>query len=375
LQVSRQHECMLWVVRDNGQGIPPGELDAIFEPFHQGPAAVGTGTGLGLTISRDLARLLGGTLSASSVLGEGSVFTLEVPLLALPPVVEPAPPARMLAPSSTASPARTRSPPPQPSRISRTVLVIEDDQAHCAAVVAALQAPGVDIRTVANGAAALAVLASTKVDCIVLDLGLPDVGGIQLLSEVRKSEVGSHVRIVVHTARDLSPGELREVERCADAVVLKRGAALERLADEVALHLRRSRPTLPLVAVVPGLAGRTILLADDDVRNVFALASVLEHLGLKVFTADNGRQVLQLLVTTPTISLVLLDLMMPVLDGYKALAEIRADARWAALPVVVLTAKAMPGEREQAMAAGATDFLTKPVDTDRLLAILREHLC
>ena len=368
LQVTRLHERLLWVVRDNGQGIPEDDLIAIFEPFHQGPGAVGTGTGLGLTISRDLARLLGGTLSVTSVLGEGSVFTLDVPLLVLPVVVEQAPPSRVL----PAVPAQQSS---EPLIISRTVLVIENDRIHCAAVVAALQAPGVEIRTVADGAAAVAVLASTKVDCIVLDLGLPDVGGIQLLAQLRKSDAGKNARIIVHTAQNLSPSELRELDRCADAVVLKRGATLQRLADEVTLHLCRSRPTLAMVAVVPGLAGRTILLADDDVRNVFALASVLEHQGLQVLTADNGRQVLQLLATTPTISLVLLDLMMPVLDGYTALAEIRADARWAALPVVVLTAKAMPGEREQAMAGGATDFLTKPVDTDRLLAILREQLC
>ena len=266
----------------------------------------------------------------------------------------------------------------------RTVLVVEDDEAQRTVVADALAGSDVGVVAVGDGEAALAAFSAGHIDCMVLDLGLPGMSSQHLLDALHANAAWRLVPVVVYTARDLSREDELRLRRSAVAIVLKTANSLDRLVAETALHLHRRADRMPTAVREriertrepdPALEGRTVIVADDDVRNVFALTSLLERQGMTVLAAENGQQALAHLEASPGVAAVLMDVMMPVMDGYQAMAAIRARPAWAALPVIALTAKAMLGERERCIAAGATDYLAKPVDTDRLLSLLRVRLC
>ena len=266
----------------------------------------------------------------------------------------------------------------------RTVLVVEDDEVQRAAITEALSGSDVVVVVAGDGAAALAAFSAGPIDCMVLDLGLPGMSSQYLLDALHANAAWRLVPVVVYTARDLSREDELRLRRSAVAIVLKTANSLDRLVAETALHLHRRADLMPRAVREriertrepdPCLEGRTVIVADDDVRNVFALTSLLERQGMTVLAAENGQQALAHLESSPEVAAVLMDVMMPGMDGYQAMAAIRARPAWAALPVIALTAKAMQGERERCRAAGATDYLAKPVDTDRLLSLLRVLLC
>jgi CheY-like chemotaxis protein len=214
----------------------------------------------------------------------------------------------------------------------------------------------------------------------VLDLRLPDMSGFEVLEKLREEPALSDLPVVVFTGRELSPEEDVRLHTMARSVVVKGVESPERLLDETALFLHRIVADLPpakqkmierLHVSDEDLVGRTVLLVDDDARNIFALSSVLERHGMKVLTAATGTEALGLIHASPQVAIVLMDIMMPGMDGYQTIQTIREDRAMRRLPIIALTAKAMKGDREKCLEAGASDYLAKPVNTEQLLSTLR----
>jgi CheY-like chemotaxis protein/HAMP domain-containing protein/GAF domain-containing protein len=270
------------------------------------------------------------------------------------------------------------------SRGVKNLLVVEDDEQQRNAVVELIGGgEDVDVTAVESSEDALQALESRRYDCMVVDLKLPEMGGFELLERLKSDERFSSIPVIVYTGKELTRREETKLKRFSEAIVVKDASSPERLLDETALFLHRVERKLPqekrrmleqLHSADEVLRGRKILIVDDDVRNVFALTSVLETSGMEVVYAENGRDGIETLRQNPEIDLVLMDIMMPELDGYETIRAIRGDDRFEQLPVISLTAKAMKGDREKSIAVGASDYITKPVDTDQLLSLMRVWL-
>jgi CheY-like chemotaxis protein/signal transduction histidine kinase len=261
------------------------------------------------------------------------------------------------------------------------VLVVEDDEKTQIAVKKLLEKKDIHITLAGQGNAALKELADTKFDCVILDLQLPDMTGFEWLERVEKM-AGENTTppVIVYTARELTEDENRQLSRYTGSIVIKGARSPERLLDEVTLFLHSLDSTLSsdqqeIIRMQHNpdkvLQGRTLLLVDDDLRNTFALSKLLKKHGMNILIADNGQMALDKLKENRTIELIIMDIMMPVMDGYQAMRAIRAQKRLEEMPIIALTARAMPEEQEKCMAAGANDYLTKPVDMERLLTLLR----
>ena len=265
----------------------------------------------------------------------------------------------------------------------KRLLVVEDDPAEQLSIKELLGHQDIDIVTADTGTAALAALREQPCDCVVLDLRLPDMSGFELLEHVSKEPAMRDLPVVVFTGRELSPDEDAHLHTLARSVVVKGVESPERLLDETSLFLHRVVTELPddkqrmlerLHKSDEDLVGRSVLVVDDDVRNIFALSSVLERRGMRVLTASTGREAIATLETTPEVAIVLMDIMMPEMDGYQTIQAVRQNAFFRRLPIVALTAKAMKGDREKCLEAGASDYLAKPVNTEQLLSALRMWL-
>jgi CheY-like chemotaxis protein/methyl-accepting chemotaxis protein len=265
----------------------------------------------------------------------------------------------------------------------KRLLVVEDNVSERLSITELLHHDDIDIVPVGTGADALAALRERPIDCVVLDLRLPDMSGFDLLEEIRDDAQLSDVPVVVFTGRELSSEEDAQLHTIARSVVVKGVESPERLLDETALFLHRVVSELPaekramlerLHSSDEDLVGKTVLLVDDDARNIFALSSALERRGMNVITATTGREAIALLDSTPSVALVLMDIMMPEMDGYQTMEVIRQNAAFRRLPIIALTAKAMKGDREKCLEAGASDYLAKPVNTEQLLSALRMWL-
>ncbi|CCG40957.1 response regulator [Magnetospirillum molischianum] len=484
-------------VSDTGIGVPADKLEDIFHAFEQADGTTSRqygGTGLGLSICRRLAELIGATIHVESVEGQGSTFTLNMPLIAMPkaaspsivatedPLTPPAIPddrdaleagdqvilviedddsvslvlcdlarsrgfkcvrsgdgieglglARRLLPTgilldiglpgldgwsvmtALKHDSLTRAIPVHfisanndhvrglrmgaagfltkpvdrdrlnevfdrlshlPAEAKRRVLIVDDDSVSSGATASLVQDGTVEIREASTGAAALDLLRTEQFDCLVLDLILPDISGFDLLDRARADGLRLPP-VVIHSAKDLSYDETLRLRDYTDSIVIKSARSPERLLDEVTLFLHSVR-AVPPIEQPPrreeDLAGRKILLVDDDMRNAFALSKTLRNRGLSVLVAEDGIKAVAHVDLHPDLDMVLMDIMMPGMDGYTAIAEIRRRPGRAGLPILALTAKAMPGDRERCLAAGANDHVPKPIDIDRLLELIRHWL-
>jgi len=532
--LNRSRSVIAFSVSDSGIGIHPDKQQLIFEAFQQADGTTSRkygGTGLGLSISREIARLLGGEIRLSSTPGEGSTFTLYLPLdyKALPmpggkrideasghllpaeirreaPVAhEPVPEERASSSEETEIRARTQaisddrdtiasgdrvvmiveddpnfsfllldvarekgfkgivvpwgtSVMPmarefQPDAITldlrlpdmdgwsvlarlkedsatrhipvhiisvdderdrglrqgaysfltkpadkesldnafasiqrfisggaRSLLVVEDNEDQRNAILELVSDPDVETLAVGTGAEALELMRARHFDCVVMDLGLPDMDGFAMLEEIKLEPRLREMPIVIYTGKDLSSKQETRLREVAQSIIIKDVRSPERLLDETALFLHRVQKQLPehkrrmleqLHQSDALLAGKKVLVVDDDIRNIFAMTSLLERHGMEVITAENGRDAVDTMAKGMQIDAVLMDIMMPEMDGYDTMRAIRRMPQYQALPIIALTAKAMKGDREKCIEAGASDYISKPVDTDQLLSLLR----
>ena len=391
--LSRADAVLAFSVVDTGVGIAADKLQLIFEAFQQADGSTARkygGTGLGLSISRELARLLDGEIRVLSEVGGGSTFTLYLPQRLLHGPALPAPPRDVPAMKRDADPA-------QPAEAEaaaaagagilmeerRSVLIVEDDATQRDAITALISHPAVRVVAVETGGQALQALKSAPFDCMVFDLNLPDIDGYDLLEMIDREERLHGLPVVIHTATEIGDEEALRLRPLVKAVVVKDARSPVRLLEETSrilgLDHGRQRDDAAPAAVdpgqdVPGLAGRHVLIVDDDLRNIFALSSVLERQQMTVLFAENGREGIEVLESGAPVDIVLMDVMMPEMDGYDTTRAIRRIARLAGLPIITLTAKAMKGDREKCIAAGASDYITKPVDVRQLLALMQKWL-
>jgi CheY-like chemotaxis protein len=265
----------------------------------------------------------------------------------------------------------------------RRLLVIEDNDIERDGIVELLAHDDIEINAVSTGVEALQVLGERTYDCCVADLRLPDMSGFELLDKIQVDPTLRDMPVVVFTGKDLSSEEEARLKLVAKSIVVKDVQSPERLFDETALFLHRVVAELPdtkrhMLERLHGsnevLRHRKVLVVDDDARNIFALTTVLENQEMEVVSATNGRHAIELIQTTPDLSVVLMDIMMPEMDGYETMREIRNDPGFRTLPILALTAKAMKGDREKCLQAGASDYIAKPVNTDQLLSLLRVWL-
>jgi CheY-like chemotaxis protein len=266
---------------------------------------------------------------------------------------------------------------------TKRLLVVEDNEIERQSIIELLGYDDIEMVAVATGGEALQAMLDKPFDCVVLDLRLPDMSGFELLEKVHAEPALTEVPVVVFTGKELSADEQTRLKAMAKSIVLKDVQSPERLLDETALFLHRVVTELPpekqqMLERLHGsnevLRGRRILVVDDDARNIFALTSLLENYEMDVISVTNGQGAIDIIRNTPDLSIVLMDIMMPDMDGYETMREIRKSPEFRTLPIIALTAKAMKGDREKCLDAGASDYIAKPVNTDQLLALMRVWL-
>jgi CheY-like chemotaxis protein len=266
----------------------------------------------------------------------------------------------------------------------KKVLIVEDDDVQRNAIVELID--GADVSTTAAGSAedALTALAREAFDCVIIDLKLPDMSGTELIAKLKEKPELRRLPIIVYTGKELSESDEIGLRQLAETIIVKDVRSPERLLAETMLFLHRVENDLPeykrrmlrnrFADGDPALAGKKVLVVDDDVRNIFAITTILEQHQMAVLYAENGREAIDRLAEHDGIDIVLMDIMMPEMDGYEATRKIRAQPRFQRLPVIALTAKAMKGDRDKCIQAGASDYITKPVDPDQLISLLRVWL-
>jgi CheY-like chemotaxis protein len=266
---------------------------------------------------------------------------------------------------------------------TKRLLIVEDSEIERQSIVALLGYDDIEIVTAATGGEALELLNNGTIDCMVLDLRLPDMTGFELLEKVSAQPTLSNLSVVVFTGKELTAEEQAQLKTVAKSIILKDVKSPERLLDETALFLHRVVTDLPheKQAMLERLHGskeilrhRKILVVDDDARNIFALTSLLENHEMDVISTTNGRDAIEIIENTPNLDIVLMDIMMPDMDGYETMRNIRQTPKYRTLPILALTAKAMKGDREKCLDAGASDYIAKPVNTDQLLSLMRVWL-
>jgi HAMP domain-containing protein/signal transduction histidine kinase/CheY-like chemotaxis protein len=265
-------------------------------------------------------------------------------------------------------------------RKDRRLLIVEDDSTQSRSVAELVGGPDLQVEVASSGEEAIESLKNNTFDCAVIDIGLPDIGGIELIGKIRDTPQGKDMPIVVHTGRDLTQEELTVLNEKADAVIVKGVDSFDRLLDETAMFLHRVPTNMPaekrerienLRSPDQTLSGRKVLIVDDDIRNIFALTSLLERHKMEVIYAENGRSGIDTLMNNREVDAVLMDVMMPGMDGYETTRTIRRMDDFKDLPIIAVTAKAMKGDREKCIDSGASDYITKPVNVEQLLSLLR----
>jgi signal transduction histidine kinase/CheY-like chemotaxis protein/HAMP domain-containing protein len=397
--LNRTSQVIAFRVLDTGIGIPYAKQQSIFEAFAQADGSTSRkfgGTGLGLSICRDLTRLLGGEIKVQSEPAVGSIFTVYLPLTAPSHLrrgdagdaadveVEPARDAVLVTANAGAmEQSSPRSNGNARSYASRSLLVVEDDPVQRQYITDLMAPTNARTTTVASGDEALALLGKEKFDCVVLDLGLPGMSGWKVIDELQASRQLGSTPLLVYTGKDLTRREELKLGRAARSIVIKDARSPERLKQEVAAVLQDAAAAEPEEAPAASngsteahveLAGKRVLVVDDDIRNIFALTALLERQQMDVLSVDSGQEAIEVLRQRDDIDAALVDVMMPEMDGYMTMTEMRKVPAFASRPIIALTAKAMKGDREKCIEAGASDYIAKPVNNGHLLSMLGSWL-
>jgi HAMP domain-containing protein/signal transduction histidine kinase/CheY-like chemotaxis protein len=369
-------------VTDSGIGIPEDKQRLIFEAFQQADGTTSRkygGTGLGLSISREIANLLGGEIQVRSTVGEGSTFTLYVPLKA--PGVAPALALPAVGPMSETAefPAERRIEDDRDDLTNQPfVLIVEDDPTFAGVLLEVAHDSSLKGVISSAGSGTLAMVRKMRPSAITLDLGLSDIDGFVLLDLLRHDPESRDIPVYVisgaeQAAHALTLGATQVLEKPASRSELLElfGSIGQNLPASGKRKRRKRAETEHAPERKAELAGTELLIVDDDIRNIYSLASVLEAHGATVLHAERGAEGLALIEQNPSISVALIDIMMPEMDGYETMQRIRANPRLSRIPLIAVTAKAMKGDRQKCLDAGASDYISKPVDIDLLLALLR----
>ena len=387
-------------VTDTGIGIASDKQALVFEAFAQGDGTTSRkygGTGLGLSICRDLSRLLGGEITLHSTLGEGSTFSVYVPA-SRPQSQSPA--RRTASDASTngsgngsaaqgsaawrsdAGAAELQPASRQKERV-KNLLVVEDDPVQRRHIVDVMEPIDATTTAVASGEEAVSALEDQRFDCVVLDLGLPGMSGWQVIDHLRNNKNLRSIPVLVYTARDLTRKDELRLGRATKSIVVKEVRSPERLREEVTAILQADEaevaefpePGSPGASSVDAsLNGKRVLIVDDDIRNIFALTAMLERQQMQVTSVDSGIDAIEALRNGADIDIALVDVMMPEMDGYETMSTMRKLPSFNERPIIALTAKAMKGDREKCIEAGASDYIAKPVNRTNLLLMLRTWL-
>ena len=385
-------------VADTGIGIPPDKQQSVFEAFAQGDGTTSRkfgGTGLGLSICRELTRLLGGEIRLDSEVGKGSTFTVYLPMSVQAPARyangghtngstagSAEPELHEVAAGSWTSRPRYRLVQGQNDAPEKSVLVVEDDAIQRQHIVDLMEPVDAKITAVSTGEEALAILRDQRFDCLVLDLGLPGLSGWQVIDHLRSNKALHSMPLLVYTAKELTRKEELKLGRSTKTIVVKEVRSPERLREEVAAILDKVETGTPKGLqgshdedkLEATLANKKVLVVDDDVRNIFAVTAMLERQHMEVFSVDAGKDAIEILEQNPDIDIALVDVMMPEMDGYETMERMREIPTFKDRPIIALTAKAMKGDREKCIEAGASDYIAKPVNNSHLLSMLRSWL-
>ena len=400
--LNRASRVLAFRVVDTGIGIAFEKQQSIFESFAQADGSTSRkygGTGLGLSICRELTRLLGGEIRLQSEPGIGSIFTVYLPLIApiqprrLTPanameggsnkMVEIAPEPVLVAGGGEGS---WQAEPVAPQSTNgfepaKSLLVVEDDPVQRQFITDLMAPTNTRTTAVASGDEALSLLRKETFDCVVLDLGLPGMSGWNVIDELEASNALGSTPLLVYTARDLTRKEEIKLGKAAKSIVIKDARSPERLRQEISVILRETGNDEEADSGASGsdvssaaLAGKKVLVVDDDIRNIFALTAMLERQKMEVVSVDSGQEALELLQQNDDIDIALVDVMMPEMDGYVTMSKMRQLKAFADRPIIALTAKAMKGDREKCIEAGASDYIAKPVNNVHLLSMLKSWL-
>ena len=400
--LNRAEAVVALSVADTGIGIPPSQQQSIFEAFAQADGTTSRkygGTGLGLSICRELIRLLEGEIRLVSEPGAGSTFTVFLPISpAIPgqagpadaatngsPELQPVGASSSQANSTWTGATRTAVLDTAPLAVkTKNLLVVEDDAIQRQHIVDLMGSIDAATTAVSSGEEALAALQAKRFDCVVIDLGLPGLTGWQVIDHVRNDEALRSTPVLVYTAKELTRKEELRLGRATKSIVVKEVRSPQRLQEEVGAILERAggaiaangKPELTGTAdrIETSLSGKKILVVDDDIRNIFALTALLERQRMDVTSVDSGAEALETLRSAPDIDIAVVDVMMPEMDGYATMSQMRELPWFKDRPIIALTAKAMKGDREKCIEAGASDYIAKPVNSSHLISMLRSWL-
>ncbi|WP_071394080.1 response regulator [Bacillus tuaregi] len=389
---------LIFSVSDTGIGISKDKQDLIFEAFQQADGTTSRkygGTGLGLSISRELAALLGGKIAVESEEGKGSSFMLYMgdydgnEAEAQAQIVRQEVAAAVIEENDSVDTGVGSGTVDtvvdlierEDNQIKR-LLIVDDDMNQRSSLMELIGEMNFIIKAVSSGSEAMEELKVNGFDCVILDLGLGDTSGFELLEKIKENDQSNKVKVIIYTGRDVTSKEEIQLSKYAYSIIIKNELSPQRLKEELALFLQESDQhnisqevaVSKAISIPSGLQGKKILLVDDDVRNVFALSSILELNGMHVSFAENGIEGLEMIERIPEIDLVLMDIMMPEMDGYEAIGRIRQIQRFQELPIIALTAKAMKNDREKCLEAGASDYIVKPIDPEKLISLIKVWL-
>lgn len=389
-----EQEIVAFSVKDSGIGIEKNKREEIFEAFRQADSSDKRsfgGSGLGLSISKEISDLLGGEIKLKSRLNRGSTFTLYLPTDSSLFISDKK--YRTIGEKKAVSIQRKisaddaeaiknhkilgRTVRARENIVSASILLVDDSDIHVSALKELIENDRITCLTANTARDTYKILENSHIDLLVLDLGLPDEDGFDVINKIKSTPDHRDLPIIIYSGRTLTDSQKQEYEPLVHSMILKSSGSYQQLMDEINHILTLDSDSLnisPEPIDHQFLSGKKLMIVDDDQRNIFSLSQAMESFNMNIITAQNGREALEILHQTGDFDAILMDMMMPVMNGYDAMREIRKEQKWKDLPIIAITARAMPEDKKQCIEAGASDYLSKPIDIDHLVQTLKVWL-